>query len=553
MFEIGRLFVTMMASDRGLTSALIRANALTGRLTRSLLMQEAVGRRALARLTRGYIMLTAAAAAAYSVISMGLYLFAVFAATATVAGVAAIGLASHANELNQRFKILFGETGPKVEASLRKMSATMNRGFWDLKDVSQGFMGLFKAMGFTEDAAAGMSVQMTRLTTDMASFNDISDEKVASNLKSALMGNSIAMKKYGVAVNATTVYQEMLKLGFKGTYREASEQLKIMARMNVIMRQTAHQQGDAARTADQFRNEAKGLWGSIKDAGVAIGTQLIPAVTLIVRWLHEWTDAWKTNAEGSNVWGKQVAANVADVIQWLDRLITMFSGTERAGVTAGLGIRTAWAYYTDSIKDFFSDTWAYIKFFFSSLVTLGNAAISDITTGMASYFEELWDYIASGGSDAIQVKFGHAFDLALKQLATASGPEFGKRSRGYEEIVHEWQAMMDDIDKKIAERRQKFKNRGADLEDPQFNKQDPDLRRIKRGLGKEDKPDLQNIQEVFKKRLTDVFKSDAQKEQIAQLKGIKDVQMAQLKEDGKQLEALNKIATNTRGMAAVGA
>jgi hypothetical protein len=96
----------------------------------------------------------------------------------------------------------------------------------------------------------------------MASFNNESEANVIRDLQSALVGNHETVRKYGVIITQATLDQELLNTGIEGGIREATEQEKVMARMNIILKGTTDAQGDAARTAGSFANSIKAYWSS---------------------------------------------------------------------------------------------------------------------------------------------------------------------------------------------------------------------------------------------------------------------------------------------------
>jgi hypothetical protein len=107
---------------------------------------------------------------------------------------------------------------------------------------------VFTAMGFSIQQAAGLSVTIAKLGTDIASFHDIADSDAVDRLSSALVGNHEALRSLGIVVTETAVKQELLAMGFRGGFDSANDQQKMLARLNIILRSTNLMHNDAIRT-----------------------------------------------------------------------------------------------------------------------------------------------------------------------------------------------------------------------------------------------------------------------------------------------------------------
>jgi hypothetical protein len=138
---------------------------------------------------------------------------------------------------------------------------------------------LVMPIGFKDDQAVEMSKQLTNLAVDLASFNNMADADVLRDLHAALVGSSETMLKYGVIANEAAVKQELLNMAIKPD--DATNQDKVMARYNLILRGTVEAQGDATRTANSLTNMMKRLWGIVSDVAVEVGGALIPALSRI--------------------------------------------------------------------------------------------------------------------------------------------------------------------------------------------------------------------------------------------------------------------------------
>jgi hypothetical protein len=212
-------------------------------------------------------------------------------AKTAVLGVAALGVAvggvgsklvsmgSDAEEMMGKFDIVFGDQAGGVVAKMDEMGRALNRNTYDLRGFAAGFQDTFVPLGFARDEAAEMSTQLTQLTVDMASFNNASEPDVMAALQSALVGNHETMRQYGVIITQATLDQELMNMGIEDGVKSASEQEKVMARLNIIMAGTSDAQGDASRTAGSWANQMRGLRATLNETATAMGAELLPQLT----------------------------------------------------------------------------------------------------------------------------------------------------------------------------------------------------------------------------------------------------------------------------------
>lgn len=194
--------------------------------------------------------------------------------------VGAIKAASDMEETMNKFNVVFGDSSKAVKGWSDQFAGSVGRSKKQIADFMAGSQDLFVPLGFAADSALDLSKQVTALAVDLASFNNMSDDDTLRDLHAALTGSGEVMKKYGVIVSEAAVKQELLNQSIDP--KTASDQQKVQARLNIIMRGTTAAQGDAIRSAGSFANQMKALKGTLADTAVAIGTALLPVVTPLV-------------------------------------------------------------------------------------------------------------------------------------------------------------------------------------------------------------------------------------------------------------------------------
>jgi hypothetical protein len=147
---------------------------------------------------------------------------------------------------------------------------------------------LFRAFGLGSQQAQEMSQNLVELAADMASFNNVPIDDALLALRSGLSGETEPLKRFGVALNDARLKEEALRLGLiettSGTLPIA---IKSQAAYSLILKDTALQQGDVARTSEGFAAQMKFLQAEVSNVKAQLGTALLPVVLQFVDVLRQ--------------------------------------------------------------------------------------------------------------------------------------------------------------------------------------------------------------------------------------------------------------------------
>ncbi|MCP4213562.1 MAG: hypothetical protein GY765_02845 [bacterium] len=222
-----------------------------------------------------------------------------------------VNIASDARESSSKFLAVFKEEGPAATEWIDKFSDDVNRSDTAVQEWMSTFQDTFVPLGFARDEARELSQKLTRLTVDMSSFYNEAESEVLAGVQSALVGNHETMRKYSVIINQTALHQELLNMKVAGGIKNATEQQKVLARLNLIIAGTGDAQGDAARTALEWANQVRGfnaIFQKVKESvGDAIITELLPVLQEVNTWL-------KDNKAEVLEYAKALGSGIADFI-----------------------------------------------------------------------------------------------------------------------------------------------------------------------------------------------------------------------------------------------
>tara|TARA_R100001440_G_scaffold19195_2_gene32413 strand:+ start:438 stop:2714 length:2277 start_codon:yes stop_codon:yes gene_type:complete len=205
-----------------------------------------------------------------------------FAGAVAAGSKAVIGLASDIEEMQAKSDVVFGAFAGEVRQQLSEFAQEVGRSAFELEGMAASVQDTFVPMGIQRGEAAKLSVQLAKLATDVASFNNAQDTDVMNAFQSALVGNHETVRRFGIVITEVELKEELLRMGINKASKDVDQATKIQARLNLIMAGTTDAQGDAARTAGSFANQTRALNASLMILGKEIGDEILPHATALV-------------------------------------------------------------------------------------------------------------------------------------------------------------------------------------------------------------------------------------------------------------------------------
>lgn len=212
-------------------------------------------------------------------------------------GVAVSG-ASDLQETVSKTEVVFGDFSGGLmtwsETAIEKMGLAQGSAL----DMASRFGDMATGMGLAESAAASMSMDLTQLTADLASFKNVGTDQVAQALTGIFTGETESLKSLGVVMTQANLQAYALSQGITKQVSAMSQAEQVQLRYNYVMAQTVKAQGDFARTGDSFANQSRKLTQTLKQAGESFGELLLPVVTDIIAKISEGIE-WITQLDDS--------------------------------------------------------------------------------------------------------------------------------------------------------------------------------------------------------------------------------------------------------------
>ena len=219
----------------------------------------------------------------------------------------AITLASDLTEIQNVVDTTFGNMAYKVEEFTRTSIEQFGMSELTLKQVASQFQAMGSAMNINSNAIADankylneqtngyiglsnsmadVSLNLTKLTADMASFYNLEQDVVAEDLQSIFTGTTKPLRQYGIDLTEINLKQWAMTQGLNSNIDSMTQAEKVLLRYQYVLAHTGAAQGDFAKTADTWSNQVRILKQNFQQLASIIGGTLINALKPLVKALN---------------------------------------------------------------------------------------------------------------------------------------------------------------------------------------------------------------------------------------------------------------------------
>ena len=201
-------------------------------------------------------------------------------------GKSCIELGSDLAEVQNVVDVTFGAMSETINQFARNALEEFGLSETSAKKYTSTMGAMLKSMGFTTQAAADMSMEITGLAADMASFYNLSSETAFEKIRAGISGETEPLKQLGINMSVANLEAFALSQGINKAYNAMTQQEQAMLRYNYLMQVTADAQGDFARTSDGWANQVRVLTERFNALKAAIGQGLIAVLTPVIKVLN---------------------------------------------------------------------------------------------------------------------------------------------------------------------------------------------------------------------------------------------------------------------------
>ena len=250
---------------------------------------------------------TASDKAAFAINKMAVPAAVAFGAIVT-GGFKAAQAASDFNETVSKSGVIFGTASTAIKKFADTAASSLGLSKQAALDAA-ATMGIFgKSAGLAGDDLSNFSIEMVKLSGDLASFHNANPADVALALGAALRGEAEPIRKFGVLLNDAAVKAQAMKMGLYDGTGALSAQAKVLATQKLILEQTSDAQGDFARTSEGAANQQRILKASVDNAKVAIGQAFLPVLEASLPVLVQFSTLLGNNTDAFVAFTTAVAA-----------------------------------------------------------------------------------------------------------------------------------------------------------------------------------------------------------------------------------------------------
>ena len=201
-------------------------------------------------------------------------------------GKEAIELGSDLAEVQNVVDVTFGSLNGTIDNFAKNAIKQFGLSELSAKQYASTMGAMLKSMGMTTEQAAAMSMQITGLAGDMASFYNLSGDDAFGKLRAGISGETEPLKQLGINLSVANLEQYALAQGITKTYDAMSEQEKALLRYNYLLSVTSDAQGDFARTSHSWANQTKILSEQFNSLKATIGQGLINVLTPVLKIIN---------------------------------------------------------------------------------------------------------------------------------------------------------------------------------------------------------------------------------------------------------------------------
>lgn len=148
-----------------------------------------------------------------------------------------------------------------------------------LNEQTNGYIGL-------SDSMADISLNLTKLTADMASFYNVEQDVVAEDLQSIFTGTTKPLRQYGIDLTEVNLKQWAMTQGLNSNIESMTQAEKALLRYQYTLAHTGAAQGDFEKTADTWANQVRILKQNFQQLASVIGGGFINALKPLVKALN---------------------------------------------------------------------------------------------------------------------------------------------------------------------------------------------------------------------------------------------------------------------------
>ena len=248
----------------------------------------------------------------------------------TKLGKQAIQTASDLQEVQNVVEVSFGSMSAEVDKFAESAITKFGLSKLSAKQFASTFMAMSNGMGIAAEAGKNMSLNLTALSADMASFYNVQQDEAFTALKSVFTGETESLKRFGIVMTEANLSAYAMSQGISKSYNEMTQAERVALRYSFVLNATKNAQGDFARTSGSWANQVRILKEQFSELAGIIGTGLISVLTPVITLFNKLLSLAISvaNAVATAFGGKKIKDSSASVSNMAGGMSDVASGAE---------------------------------------------------------------------------------------------------------------------------------------------------------------------------------------------------------------------------------
>ncbi|HML40348.1 MAG TPA: hypothetical protein PKD23_06680 [Bellilinea sp.] len=204
----------------------------------------------------------------------------IMTATATVPlvalGKSAVDAASDLEETKNKTMTIFDDMSGQVLVMGENAASAMGMSNQQALDYASTIGSLLDTTGLATDQVTDMSIALTQLTADYASFHNLSPEEAFEKIKAGMVGSSEPLLSIGKNLQQAQVEAYAAANGIGTVGQQLTQGELALARYGLLMSQSTNEMGDFSKTSDGLANSTRISQATLTDVSATMGQELLP-------------------------------------------------------------------------------------------------------------------------------------------------------------------------------------------------------------------------------------------------------------------------------------
>lgn len=193
-----------------------------------------------------------------------------------------VKLASDIQEVQNVIDVTFGKGAAQIEEFAQAAVEAYGLSELAAKQYTGTMGAMLKSSGLATSAAQEMSMALTGLAGDVASFYNLDTDTAFEKIRSGISGETEPLKQLGINMSVANLEAYALSKGITKSYNAMSQAEQVLLRYNYLLSVTTDAQGDFARTSGSFANQIRILQLNFDQLRIAVGNALIPIAQAVL-------------------------------------------------------------------------------------------------------------------------------------------------------------------------------------------------------------------------------------------------------------------------------